>query len=178
MRYGLLYSVLSVTSWLASLSVILLCIWIVSSGFRRSTNKKYEQGAIEPEHMPIAQPQGRRTVWISTLTLLIGLGLGYAAHNWQFSHNRYLYTDVLVLERHDAQNFTIQPARMQPWHAHTCTPVDWQPFEKMRLLMFQQLSNCKEVGRRGAFEFYEQQGKRLLFPQEITNVRVQEAAAR
>jgi len=172
------FSVLSVMSWSALLFVMSSSCWIVWSGLRKHTKEKLRPNSEPETYMRGPQPQGRRTVWISSLALLIGLGLGYAAHNWQFSRSRYRYTDVLVLERHDAQNFTIQPARMQPWHAHTCTPVDWQPFEKMRLLIFQQLSDCKEVGRRGAFEFYEQQGKRLLFPQEITNVRVQEAAAR
>lgn len=170
-------SALSVTSWLALLFVTSSSIWIIWSAARQRMRKRLRPGYPQ-EVMPIVQPQGRQTVWISTLTLLIGLGTGYAGHDWLFARNRYLYTDVLIVTRHDAQNFTVQPSRMQPWKAHTCTPVDWQPLQKMKMLLYQQLQDCKEVGARGAFEFYEENGKRLLFPQEVTNVRVQEASAR
>jgi hypothetical protein len=123
------------------------------------------------ESIPEVRQRGERTVWISTLTLLIGIGLGISWSNWRFLANRYTYADVLIVARHDARNFTLQPARMQPFEARTCSDTDWQRLEKMRILTYQQSSNCKEVGARGAVDFYSEHGKRILYPQEMTDAR-------
>jgi len=105
------------------------------------------------------------------LILCIGFLGGLAWQDHEFNANRHTYADVLVVARHDDKNFTIQPARMTPWNATTCDATDWQPGQKMRLLTYQQRTGCKDVGVRGAYEFYTDHGKRMIFNQEVANVR-------
>ncbi len=105
------------------------------------------------------------------LILCIGFLGGLAWQDHEFNANRHTYTDVLVVARYDDKNFTIQPARMTPWNATTCDATDWQPGQKMRLLTFQQRTSCKDVGVRGAYEFFTDHGKRMIFNQEVANVR-------
>lgn len=103
------------------------------------------------------------------MALLLAFASGWMWRDHQFNANRYLYTDVLVLDRYDAQNFTLQPARMGPIEVTTCTPVDWKRGEKMKHLHFQWTAPCDRVDARGSFEFYAEHGKRLNFTQEILN---------
>jgi hypothetical protein len=106
--------------------------------------------------------------WASTRRVLERTGLislafiaGWLVRDRQFNADRHFYSDVLVLARHDDRNFTLQPARMQPWEATTCEPQDWQQGQKMRFMQYQQRHGCKDVSARGAFEFYSENGKRL-----------------
>lgn len=95
---------------------------------------------------------------------------GWFWRDHQFTANRYHYTEVRVI-RHDPSNYTLQPARMTPFDATTCTPQNWQTGEKMKSLHFQWTPDCDHVDQRGDFEFYTHAGKRVLFPEEeLTNV--------
>lgn len=99
----------------------------------------------------------------------VGYHLGYVEGQWELTRNRYTYTDVLVVERDDDQDFLLRPARMASWNAHTCAPTDWLPGQKMQVLTYQQKLGCKDVAGPGAFEFYTKQGKRIIFREEIAN---------
>jgi hypothetical protein len=103
------------------------------------------------------------------LVYFFGHAVGFTDGQWALLKDRYTYTDVLVVERHDAQDFTLQPARMVAWQAHTCEPVDWMPGEKMRVLTYQQKKGCKDVSLRGAFEFYTSHGERVNYFKENAN---------
>jgi hypothetical protein len=86
---------------------------------------------------------------------------------------RYTYMDVLIVARHDDHTFTLQPKWMDEWGATTCTPVDWQAGQKMKFVTYVQhtdgKSSCKDVSLPGAYEFYMQDGKRLIFTKEIAH---------
>jgi len=103
------------------------------------------------------------------MAFALGLLLGYAVRDHQFNANRYTYADVAVLERHDDKHFTLQPARMAPWEFASCTPLDWMPQQRMRLLTFQRRAGCHDAAERGSYEFYTVHGKRVTYPEEIAN---------
>src|ERR1700704_2694914 len=99
-------------------------------------------------------------------------GAGYYAGLTEYQRQRYTYTDVLIVARHSPTNFDVQPARMPAWAADDlCDSEDWQQWQKMKRFTFsvKTLPNgtrCKDAEIGGAYEFYMQDGKRLLYPQE------------
>jgi len=107
------------------------------------------------------------------LLVVVGTIIGSGWTEYRANVNRYHYTNVLVVKRFDTQNFLLQPARMQPFKAKTCEKgLDWQVGQKMEFLYFQWTPECDYVGERGAFKFYEQDGKRMQFKtQEIADAR-------
>jgi len=107
------------------------------------------------------------------LLIMMGFGTGWLWKDHQFNATRYVYSDVLVVARHDEQNYTIQPARMQPFKMVTCTPTDWQEGEKMKFLSFTYSARCDRVDGQGWFQFYTNpKGQRLKFPHEVVNVEL------
>lgn len=122
-----------------------------------------------------ARTEQRIDVSKMLLVLLFGLTVG-AIEGWtwagyQYTKDRHTYTDVLILTRHDARHFTVQPARMAPWETgRLCSDVDWQAGEKMRILTYKQKDDCKDVSARGAYAFYyDAQGKRTNLKEIIAN---------
>jgi hypothetical protein len=147
MRYGSLYSALSVTSWLASLSVISLCIWIVLSGSRRSTNENVTTKGLYS--IPKVRPRGEITIWIGSMlmVLAIGLALGYGARDHELGRNTRTYTDVVVISRFSPRDFSVWPDRMKQQRIQICpeSVVDWREGEVLADWTFEQKPGCKRV---------------------------------
>ena len=89
------------------------------------------------------------------------------------NRDRYTYTDVAVVARNGPQNFTLQPARMQPQEFDDlCDRENWQPNERLIKLVYSiktlpNGSTCKDIERGGEWSRYTTNGKPTLFPQEI-----------
>ena len=90
-------------------------------------------------------------MWISSLTLILGIGIGYASRDHQLVKNTHTYLDVLVIERYSADKYLLKPARMQPWISKTCEPVDLSTGHTMKFYTFEQMTDCHRVK---SFEFY------------------------
>ena len=101
---------------------------------------------------------------------------GYSFRGDRENRQRYTYTDVLILARHDPKTYDVRPARMEAWQAGLCEDNDWQPWQKLRRFSFQVRKNAQgEIcldALEGGYEFYTQNGKRILYPQEnLTDAR-------
>lgn len=155
MRSGQLYSVLSAISWLASLSVISLCIWIVLSGIRRHMKETVTTKGLY--NIPKVRPRGEVTIWIATMMtmLAIGLALGYGARDRQLVSNSHTYWDVAILEKYSDISFRIQPARMQDGQWDFCAPVPFQKSDELRYITFEQKNGCKRL------EYFQKLDSRL-----------------
>lgn len=81
------------------------------------------------------------------MTLILGIGIGYASRDHQLSNSIVPYTDVLILPPSQPNtDFDIQPARMQPISSKICySKVDWQFGETLKDLLFEQKLGCKRV---------------------------------
>lgn len=135
------------------------------------------QRAMKSAGRPMEQPAalhgesaGERITRASRAALLVlfSFAAGSVWTSWQQDRGRYHYEDVLVRQRIDAQNFIVQPVRMQPWHLAACAPLDWQEAEKARWISLKRQTDCLDAGAGGAYKFYEDdRGKRIKFYQEI-----------
>ena len=147
MRYGSLYSVLSVMSWLVSLSVISLCIWIVLKGSRQNTSENVTTEDFLD--VPKVRGLGEVTIWIATMmmVLAIGLALGYGARDRELSGNTQTYTDVAVLNKTADREFLVWPDRMRQQHITICpeSTVAWRVGEVLKDWTFEQRQGCKRV---------------------------------
>ena len=103
--------------------------------------------------------------------MALGVALGWGWRDHQFNATRYTYTEVQIVARQDSKNFTVQPARMQPYDWTTCDPVDWEKNERMEWVYYRQREGCKDVTREGAYKFHEVNGKRIIYQEEIANAR-------
>ena len=101
----------------------------------------------------------------------LGHHAGYTEGQWALLRNRYTYTDVLITAKQGSQDFTLQPARMEPWQAHLCSAVDWQVGQQMQVLTYQQRESphCKDVQAVGSYVFYTYKGKRINYREETRN---------
>lgn len=102
---------------------------------------------------------------------MLGLILGYVGHDIRYDVNRYTYSEVQVLERYDDTHFKVQPAWMESYNWTTCKPVNWQKNQKMQFVYYSQMVGCKDVSLHGAYKFYEENGIRKIYPQEMTDAR-------
>jgi hypothetical protein len=139
-----------------------------------------EQGASywrNPEalNIPKVQRRGRNTIYIATGMILIFL-MGYGSHDLRFYLTRHKYDDVQVVNRYDSNHFKVHPARMDSFDWTTCSPVDWQPNQRMKFVHYSQMVGCKDVTMHGAYKFYEENGRRKIYPKEIQNGAFQASA--
>lgn len=126
-------------------------------------------------HMTRGAKGIRRTTRYLGLVLLGAVltgPLGWLWRDHQLTSPPRIYTDVLIRQRYDATHFELLPARMAPWQATSCTPLDWAAGEKMRFVAFQQRYGCKDFTIAGWYDFYndDRTGKRLKFTAELINV--------
>jgi hypothetical protein len=129
----------------------------------------------EALNIPKVQRRGRSTIYI-TMGIIPVFLLGYGSHDLRFYLTRHKYDDVQVVSRYDANHFTVKPARMDSYDFTTCAPVDWQPNQRMKFVHYSQMVGCKDVTMHGAYKFYEENGRRKIYPQEIENAAFQASA--
>lgn len=169
---------LSVMSWSALLFCILSSCLIVWSGIRRHIKEKLKPSS-EPEmynHGP--QPQGRRTVWISTLTLTLiaGIGIGHAATLISDAFFPAKLEEVLIIATHPDGSHVVTDKYGREFSAKWCSgPDDLVPGNKLPLVWYRQQLGCKNI--RGMFLGYSvysyKDGTRMVFPipKENANAR-------
>lgn len=93
------------------------------------------------------------------------------------NRQRYTYTDVLILARHNDRSFTLQPDRMRAWDTDDlCDPEDWQPHQKLISMTFSVRRDatgkaCKDVEAGGEWYRYMKDGKPIIFTEELADVR-------
>lgn len=111
---------------------------------------------------------------LALIACTISFSAGYIWKDYEFNRNRYLYTNVLVLDKQDNKHFTLRPERMSAWEYVSCVPMDWNKSEKMKRLHFQWRKesgqDCKDATESGDYEFYSSQGKRILYEEEVADV--------
>ena len=142
--------------WLPLLLLISTCVYVIYDSGKKSTKKELLPFMFEPAitpiaiHIPEAQPQGKRTVWISTVMLIvltIGVSLGYGVRDHQLSGNLQTYTDVAITKKIADRDFWIWPDRMKQQHIQICpeSVVDWKSGTNLDDWTFEQRNGCKRV---------------------------------
>lgn len=148
MKSGVLPSVLSVTSWLVSLSVISLCIWIVLSGYRRSTSEN-----VTAEHLfklPKVRPRGEVTIWIGSMMMMLSIGLatGYGFRNHELVENTRMYFGVTVLSQQNDHEYTVRvPGYDRTYDWEFCHPLKMP--SSLIDIKYEQRFGCKAVNGVG-----------------------------
>jgi hypothetical protein len=150
------FSTLYWWEWVAYLfgfsSFITVGLWLLTTLKKRPLTTGYP--LLKPtlpisssEYIPEVQRQGKRTVWISTLCLLVGLAIGYMSRDHQLSSNKFTYTDVSVLKRISDREFVVWPDRMKQQHVQLCpeSSVGWYEGETLDDWTFEQQRGCKRV---------------------------------
>jgi hypothetical protein len=148
---------LSAMSWSALLFVTLSSTWIIWSGVRQRMKKKLLTDLPQAELMPIVQPQGRRTVWISSLVLVLLLGLagGYGIRDHQLLTNSRMYFGVEVLSQQSDRRYQVHiPDYKQDWDWEFCHPQKMPgPLIDIK---FEQRFGCKAVNGVGFVSIHKE----------------------
>lgn len=157
---GFLWQWKSSNSWVCFLAVFFLGILCAELIVRHRNGQSMNPGIIS-------------TMAVSLLGVVIGFFAGYSYRGDKENRERYTYTDVLIVARHNDRKFTLQPARMQPFDTKPlCSSEDWQKDQKMSLFTFTPREDCWDVEAGGSYVFYMKDGKRITYPQEtITDAR-------
>lgn len=146
---------LSVTWWLALAFSLFAAGCVMLTATAPSTKEK-STPSLPPlfppaTYIPEVQPQGKKTVWIATLTLVLGMlagiGLGYGSRDHELAVNRFTYTDVVILSKSGDKEFLIWPDKMKQQHITICpsSTVGWYEGETLSDWTFEQRNGCKRV---------------------------------
>jgi hypothetical protein len=94
-----------------------------------------------------AERRGKQTVYIAgmTLSLILGVAIGYASRDHQLISRSHTYWDVAILEKYSDSSFRIQPARMQDGQWDFCAPAPFQKHDELRYITFEQKNGCKRL---------------------------------
>lgn len=124
--------------------------------------------------------QDKRTAWIASLTLLIGIAIGYASHSFQISGKINHLPNTLVLDQNEDGSYRMLLADGREINADFCPDKNGRKDRslirgnKLRQFNFIQLSGCKEIYGYGlGYVAYTENGVRRTFPipEEITYAR-------
>lgn len=152
MKSGTLYATFLVARYfffLACFSIVILAVMTL----RKRQIRTGEQGSmptlagsaiILTSTMRLKRMQ-KATVWISTLTLILGVVVGYASRDHQLASNTLTYTDVSITKRISDRDFWVWPDRMKQMHVQTCHDVGWKAGDVLDDWTFEQRNGCKRV---------------------------------
>lgn len=141
--------------WLRLL-ISFLGLWGFGYAISIARKRNREQGRTSP----IVNKTERLKQWAAQAILnagKVGLGvvlgtlLGMWIRDRQLLDNQHTYFDVIILEKYSQNKYLLQPARMQPWIAKTCSDVDWHVPQQMKFFTYEQMPDCMRVK---AFVFY------------------------
>jgi hypothetical protein len=125
--------------------------------------------------IPEVQRQGKRTVWISTIALLAGLGLGYEGRDLQMKSNVRSLPETLILDVNPDGSYQMLARDGRKFDTTFCHGRDdLVPGNKLKEFKFEQRVGCKNIRGFGlGYVAYTDHGVRRTYeiPQEIANVR-------
>jgi hypothetical protein len=124
--------------------------------------------------------QDRRTAWIATLTLILGVVIGYASRNYQISSTTSKLPNTLVLDQLQDGSYRMLLADGRKINTSFCPDKNGNVDKslvrgnKLKEFNYVQLSGCKNIYGYGlGYVAYAENGVRLKFPipEEIADAR-------
>lgn len=90
------------------------------------------------------------------MLVILGVLIGAGWTNYQFYANRYHYDKVLITTKSSPSDYEIQPAKMQPFKVHSCTPIRWEVGQRLKFVDLHFTPECDDLGARGAYKFEDE----------------------
>jgi hypothetical protein len=156
MRYWTLF----VMWWAGRSFFFLVVIWFAATLVKKksesnvmTTKKLSWNGAAEltptsaaesAVNIPEVQRQGKRTVWIATMTLIVGLGLGYASRDLQMRMRTNTLYNVTVLSQPAEKEFYLRTPK-EDLHTVFCEPVPFKTGDHIKKLKYENRTYCWSV---------------------------------
>lgn len=101
------------------------------------------------------------------MLLVVGLGIGYGAHEIEQYRTTQTLADVLILKKYDDKNYRMQTEWGQAFKATLCpeTTADWEAGEKLAVWNYRQMQDCKSMNGRnlGYVAYANQDGTKTKF---------------
>jgi hypothetical protein len=164
-----------VTYWWPSFLVILSCAWILLSASKRSTKRESPEAAAQIA-IPEMRPRGKQTVWIASLTLIIGMELGYVATRIADAYFPSKLEKVLITATNTDGSHKVVDKFNRKFDVKWCSgPDDLVPGNLLPVVYYRQENGCKRI--RGLSLGYSvdtlKDGTRIIYPipEEIANAR-------
>jgi hypothetical protein len=125
--------------------------------------------------VPEVQRQGKRTVWIATMTLIAGLGIGYKGRDLQMRINVKSLPETLILDVNSDGSYRMLASDGRRFDTTFCHGKDdLLQGNKLKEFKFEQRVGCKNIHGDGlGYVAYTDHGVRRTYPipTEVANVR-------